>query len=224
MALVELYTSQGCSSCPPADRWLSKAWPTPRFDQAVPLALHVNYWDYIGWKDPYADARFTDRQRAYAASTNSNTIYTPQILVNGLDERKDRVPALKRIAAINQQAAAFKLSLSARMNESMLQVYLQTDALDDSMAPPKAFIALTQSGLASRVTRGENAGEWLRNDHVVRRFSGALEPARNGRLIHQMAQDDASSGGSLHVVAWVESTPGRVEQVTGCRLTPASSR
>ena len=88
VALVELFTSEGCSSCPPADRWLQNL---PRqgysFDKVVPLSLHVGYWDHIGWKDPYAQQRFTDRQRNYASLRRSSSVYTPQIVLAGNDFR-----------------------------------------------------------------------------------------------------------------------------------------
>ena len=86
VALVELYTSEGCSSCPPADRWLS-ALAERGFapDRVVPLALHVDYWDYIGWKDPFAKALFSARQRELAAIARSRVVYTPQVVLAGKD-------------------------------------------------------------------------------------------------------------------------------------------
>ena len=82
VVLIELYTSQGCSSCPPADALLKEL--SPRED-VIPLALHVDYWDYIGWKDVFADPAYADRQRAYARAAGQRTIYTPQMIVGGLD-------------------------------------------------------------------------------------------------------------------------------------------
>ena len=88
VALVELFTSEGCSSCPPADRWLqSLPQQGLGFDKLVPLSLHVGYWDYIGWKDPYAQALFTERQREYARLRQAGNVYTPQIVLNGNDFR-----------------------------------------------------------------------------------------------------------------------------------------
>ncbi len=80
--VVELYTSQGCSSCPPADAYLAKLAQEPG---VIALALHVDYWDYIGWADKFANPKFTDRQKAYARAIKSNTIYTPQMIVSGVD-------------------------------------------------------------------------------------------------------------------------------------------
>ncbi|MEO8241271.1 MAG: DUF1223 domain-containing protein [bacterium] len=80
--VVELYTSQGCSSCPPADAYLATLAQEPG---VIALALHVDYWDYIGWEDKFGNPKFTDRQKAYARAINSNTIYTPQMIVSGVD-------------------------------------------------------------------------------------------------------------------------------------------
>ena len=114
VALIELFTSEGCSSCPPADQWLSTLKRGAGFDKLVPLSLHVNYWDYIGWKDPYADAQFTERQRNYARLRGTTTIYTPQVVLDGHD-----YPAWsgrsfdKTVQAINGKLAPIALNLKA---------------------------------------------------------------------------------------------------------------
>jgi hypothetical protein len=88
LAVVELYTSEGCDSCPPADRWLSGLKGAGTYaDRVLPLALHVDYWDYIGWRDPFAQAQFSARQREMAAINRVRTVYTPQVLVGGRDFR-----------------------------------------------------------------------------------------------------------------------------------------
>ena len=82
--LLELYTSEGCSSCPPAESWFSNFKKDPAlWKQIVPISFHVDYWDHIGWKDPLASRRFSERQRAYAASWNKDTVYTPGFVLNG---------------------------------------------------------------------------------------------------------------------------------------------
>ena len=84
VALLELYTSEGCDSCPPTDRWVS-ALATRGFagDRVIPLAFHVDYWNYLGWKDPFAQARYTERQRFVNARVRTRTIYTPQLMLDG---------------------------------------------------------------------------------------------------------------------------------------------
>ena len=84
-ALVELYTSEGCSSCPPADRWLSAFAKTPRDASVVPIAFHVQYWDSLGWKDRFGDPRYTDRQEAEGKLNGARFVYTPQVVLGGHD-------------------------------------------------------------------------------------------------------------------------------------------
>jgi hypothetical protein len=87
-ALIELYTSEGCSSCPPAETWLSRLKESPGlWKDFVPLAFHVDYWDYLGWRDPWANKSFSDRQRAYAKQWRSESIYTPGFVLNGKEWR-----------------------------------------------------------------------------------------------------------------------------------------
>src|SRR2546430_7591383 len=111
-ALVELYTSEGCSSCPPADRWLSCLGKTHRPEVVVPLALHVDYWDYIGWKDPYAKREFSQRQRRLSQLQRLALVYTPQVLLEGMDFRSWGQPEFDReLARINAQPARARLEL-----------------------------------------------------------------------------------------------------------------
>src|SRR5258708_40149645 len=87
-ALLELYTSEGCSSCPPAETWLSRLKESPGlWKDFVPVAFHVDYWDRLGWRDPFADRGFSDRQSAYAELWHSENVYTPEFVLNGKDWR-----------------------------------------------------------------------------------------------------------------------------------------
>src|SRR5688572_27607685 len=113
-ALVELYTSEGCSSCPPADRWLStlrEGGLGP--DRLVPLGLHVDYWDYIGWRDPFALRLFSDRQRELAAVHRARVVYTPQVMLAGKDYRgwSSRRFA-DAVAAVNATPARARINLA----------------------------------------------------------------------------------------------------------------
>lgn len=113
-ALIELYTSEGCSSCPPADRWLADLAAEPTLNgKAVLLALHVDYWDNLGWRDRFAQPDFSARQRNLVAAQGSTTVFTPQVLVNGrtaLDWGRDAA-FRQRIAAINARSAVADLTL-----------------------------------------------------------------------------------------------------------------
>src|SRR5688572_25171016 len=113
-ALVELYTSEGCDSCPPADRWLSGLGERGYVPSRVaPLSLHVDYWDYIGWKDPYAKPAFSGRQRKLTQLQRLAFVYTPQVILQGRDFRAWRGPAFDaEVARINAEPARARIALA----------------------------------------------------------------------------------------------------------------
>ena len=116
-ALVELYTSEGCDSCPPADRWLQGLGGRGLApERVVPLSLHVNYWDYIGWKDPYAQQRFADRQRKLAQVMRAQIVYTPQVLLQGQDFRRWGSGGAfdEAVARINARRPEARIALALR--------------------------------------------------------------------------------------------------------------
>jgi len=189
-ALVELYTSEGCNSCPPADRWLrglGERGYAP--DRVVPLSLHVNYWDYIGWKDPYAQQRFTDRQRRLAQVMQARIIYTPQVVLQGRDFRRwhtgDFDTAVKSINA-RAPGAAIELRLEGgSANELLAQV--QAQLLDPAQAPDAVlYLASYENKLASSVAAGENRGKRLEHDYVVFEWVGPV-PFAGGKIHEQRA-------------------------------------
>jgi hypothetical protein len=177
-ALVELYTSEGCDSCPPADRWLqglAGRGLTP--DQVVPLSLHVNYWDYIGWKDPYAQQRFADRQRRLAQVMRARIVYTPQVLLQGQDFRRWYGAGFDAaVAAINARAprASIALELETGLPAS-LGVRARAELLDASQGADAAlYLASYENKLVSRVAAGENRGRTLAHDYVVLEWTGPI--------------------------------------------------
>jgi hypothetical protein len=189
-ALVELYTSEGCSSCPPADRWLSTFVNAPGTRRVVPIAFHVSYWDYIGWKDVYADPRYTDRQREIAKASGARMVYTPQVMVGGRDYRdwgSERSFA-EQVDAINRVAAKAQIQLSPRLQTDGSVVIAARATLTPNTRPENIalLVALTQNAISSRVTAGENRGENLSHNFVVRdlkafsRPEKATEPALGG--------------------------------------------
>ena len=171
-ALVELYTSEGCSSCPPADRWLSSFMNPPGTQRVVPIAFHVSYWDYIGWKDKFADERYTERQRALAKAAGARMVYTPQVMFAGRDFRAwpDKRAISRAIEATNQKAARAQIELAPRTTPDGGMVGVASaSVLPGVKAEDLAlFVAATQNGLSSRVTAGENRGEKLDHNFVVR--------------------------------------------------------
>jgi hypothetical protein len=173
-ALVELYTSEGCDSCPPADRWLrtlGERHLAPA--RVVPLSLHVNYWDYIGWKDPYATQGFTDRQRELARVLRAHVVYTPQVLLQGRDFRGWGGGDFdKAVAQINARAPKARIELSAG---AARQIEVRAELLDPAQQGDAAlYLARYESQLASSVAAGENRGRTLQHDYVVREWLGPI--------------------------------------------------
>ena len=189
-ALVELYTSEGCNSCPPADRWLQSLGQRGYApERVVPLSLHVNYWDYIGWKDPYAQQRFTDRQRRLAQVMQARIIYTPQVVLQGRDFRRwhtgDFDAAVKSINA-RAPGAAIELRLEGTDPEA-LRAQVQAELLDPEQAPDAVlYLASYENKLASSVAAGENRGKRLEHDYVVFEWVGPV-PFTGGKIHEQRA-------------------------------------
>ena len=175
-ALVELYTSEGCSSCPPAERWLGTLPERYPGTAVVPLALHVDYWDYIGWKDPYARREFALRQRKLSQLQRMALVYTPQVMLQGRDFRRWGTQAFdEAVARINSQPAKARLKLSLlRVDERALEVEV-TAELASPARDAALYLASYQSRLQNKVTAGENRGRILTHDHVVLEWLGPLE-------------------------------------------------
>jgi hypothetical protein len=223
VALVELFTSEGCSSCPPADRWLSSLRAAGfGFDRVVPLSLHVGYWDYIGWKDPYAKPVFTERQRRYAHARGSTSVYTPQVVLDGRDYRAwGSSPGFARdVAAINGLRAPMGLRIAATQTGGAVAVEVATLAESADRAPDgdaMLTIAVFEDRLNSRVTRGENAGETLGHDHVVREWFGPIAlPARGAATARRVDLPAGLVASNAGVAAFVQRTDGSVLQAVAC--------
>ena len=154
--VVELYTSEGCSSCPPADRWLSSLKGR---DEVLPIAFHVDYWDRLGWPDRFASPAITQRQHRLAQAHGSTFVYTPQVVVNGRDWR--RWPSLP--------AAGEPSSLALSMRRDGSAVTVQVEAAP-SAGRLEGYWVVLEDNHVSRVAAGENRGETLRHDHVVRLY------------------------------------------------------
>jgi hypothetical protein len=177
-AFVELYTSEGCNSCPPADRWrsaIAKAYPRQR---VVPLALHVDYWDYIGWKDPYARREFSQRQRRLSQLQRVALVYTPQVVLQGADFRDWARPEFDHaVERINARPAAADLAL-AILEQGATAFRVQVDARADAPEEAQVYLAAYESGLSSQVLAGENRGRLLPHDYVALEWKGPFDLGR----------------------------------------------
>lgn len=185
-AVVELFTSEGCSSCPPADRLLGEIVNEARKkDQPIyALAFHVDYWDYIGWKDPFADRAFSERQRRYAQAFRAGRIYTPQMVINGEHEfvGSNRNKAETAIESeLGEQAKVSVKLTKPQMTESSLKLGYEL-----SSAPEKSVLhaAVVERDLVNHIKRGENSGRTLHHDNVVRTFKTMeLHGKKSGEII-----------------------------------------
>ena len=177
-AVVELYTSEGCSSCPPADQWLEALLETDSDEiDVLALAFHVDYWDYIGWKDRFGDPKYTERQRQLGANNRQRTIYTPEFFVDGKEARGTR-NVLKRIYAANQVDSSIHLKFNVTKNGNRFLLELEPRRGDHKSRMLHHRYFVYEKNLVSNVTRGENSGETLRHQNVVRYMSRArkLDP------------------------------------------------
>ena len=157
--IVELYTSEGCSSCPPADRWLSRLHADPA---VVALAFHVDYWDRLGWKDRFASPAFTQRQAEQQRSSGARFSYTPQVIINGADR-----PDWPR-ATVGPGAAAAPVEVQLTRDGSRVSAVVTPTA--NAPARLAAWWAVTEDGHVSAVKAGENQGATLTHDDVVRAY------------------------------------------------------
>jgi hypothetical protein len=206
IALVELYTSQGCSSCPPADRWLSQLPSRIDANRAIPLALHVGYWDYIGWKDPFAKREFNERQSQLAALNRSNTRYTPGVFVQGRETNWSSSAFDAQLRAVNQKPAVATITLDqveSKPGKVAVRAHAEL-AVPSSSKNPRLIVALVQNGISTKVTAGENRGETLNNDRVTRAWSGPLPLGT--RVVSLEAPPTGAR--DLALVAFVEDDTG----------------
>jgi hypothetical protein len=160
--VVELFTSQGCNSCPPADAFLGELAKRP---DIIALSLHVDYWDYIGWKDPFAQRAFTERQRAYSRTLAQRYVYTPQMVIDGhlqgVGSNRSAIEHLIREAAKTREAVN-RPSLRRTGDEIRIE--------GGNTAPAVVWLAIYDAAHRTPVARGENAGKQLANHHVVREW------------------------------------------------------
>jgi hypothetical protein len=202
-AVVELYTSEGCSSCPRADRWLEKLVTTPQQDlDLLALAFHVDYWDYLGWKDRFSNADYTKRQRVLGANNRQRTIYTPEFFVNGKEARGSG-NILKKIQQTNQQPAPITLQLTVSRDQSELVVAVQTPSELDNGEPIHHRYLVYENHLSTDVKRGENSGKILRHEQVVRYMSPAQSLQTENQ--HRIAIDPAWQAENVGIAVLVTS-------------------
>lgn len=164
--MIELYTSEGCSSCPPADRWLSRFKQHPDlWQQVIPIAFHVDYWDYIGWKDRFASPVFGERQYLHRIQGNIQQVYTPGLIVNG-KEWRGWFKGQREADVLARKAGVLSLALNDKTFSARFSPH-NGDKSNTNTMPTLLTIALLGFDLKTTVKAGENEGEMLSHDFVV---------------------------------------------------------
>ncbi|EMI46858.1 DUF1223 domain-containing protein [Rhodopirellula sp. SWK7] len=218
IAVVELFTSQGCSSCPSADRVLQRIDSVADEGKlrVYALSFHVDYWNRLGWEDPYSSPVSTRRQKQYAVSMQSNRIYTPQMIVNGTEQflGSDHAQAHRAVvdALAEEPTSYVTLQVASQANDRNLQVkYQLTGQLDGCLLQ----VAAIQTPKANAIPRGENAGRTLTHVNVVRAFESVPTTASTGTV--ELSLPDDVEPSTTRVIAYVQNP--KTLAITGANTT-----
>jgi len=196
VALIELYTSEGCSSCPPAEAWVGALKDKAGlWEEFVPVAFHVDYWNYLGWPDRFSSAEFTQRQREYVSRWNATTIYTPEFVLNGEEWRRaSGLPSPSK-----EKPGKLRVSVG---NGTQVEVIFISGV--DWEGPLIVEIAPLAQGVNTNVERGENAGRKLQHDFVALALvSENLNPSGNGVYRAQLSLPESTAAPIASIAVWV---------------------
>ncbi len=228
--LVELFTSEGCSSCPPADRLLEKLdqQPVPGAEIIV-LSEHVDYWNHIGWKDPYSDHFYSERQNVYAERFGLDSVYTPQMVVDGSSEFTGSDSGLAD-KALAKALATPKISVRASgisVDPSrILHAHVETAALGGSFGRSEAevYVAIALNRAESEVSGGENSGHKLTHVSVVRNLTkvGTLRQGQTYKQDVQLNLEAPADLGNLRIIVFVQEP--RQGKVLGASMTQVAAK
>jgi len=212
LPLVELYTSEGCSSCPPADRWLAKTLVPADDGPAAALAFHVDYWDKLGWPDRFARAAWSGRQRDIARASRSGVVYTPQVVIQAQDTlawQSGGAPAELAKSAATAPRATIAIETETRG----ASIAIKATARVNPPAPrgdARLVVAYTDGGHVTKVRRGENAGVTLAHEHVVRElYTGKPADATGAMTLEATLERPSEPGSHPRLVAFVERFDAR---------------
>src|SRR5271155_4059826 len=222
-SLVELYSSEGCSSCPPAEAWTNKLKDAPGLWKDVfPVVFHVDYWDNLGWPDRFARPEYTQRQQNYAGQLGQSSVYTPEFIVNGLEWQRSWFGGQDLPSTAAKKTG--ELSLTVRGKDGKISA-LSLPASSDPKQPFVLNIALLGFNLITDVQRGENGGKRLDHEFVVLGFSSTqVSPASDkGFQSDPMELKSSTDDSPGAVVAWVSAADGSIVQIAGGWLKPSDS-
>lgn len=197
--LLELYTSEGCSSCPPADAWVSKLKSHPGlWISFVPVVFHVDYWNYIGWKDRFSSAEYSSRQRSYAQSKNLKTVYTPGFLLNG-QEWRSFFGLKEPPTESNERVGSLELTVN---NREIATVFMPDAGLDESNYVLN--VAVLGSDIKTDVKAGENSNRELKHDFTVLGYKKiSMNKNDSEHTIKTQLPDIIETAPRMAVSAWI---------------------
>jgi len=214
VVVLELFTSQGCSSCPPADQALQDlTQQAARSGQAVyGLSFHVDYWNRLGWQDPFSSKQFTDRQRQYDRQLHSQT-YTPQLVINGQQDviggQRGRIQ--QAIQAVQKQSASAFVGVDGKLTRNAKQITVDYEL--SSAGPYRVNVALLQKEAQTAIRNGENGGRTLTNTNVVRQFKSLDNSGTSGHVSLDLPTN--LSADQTAVLVYVQRTD--TQQVVGAK-------
>lgn len=220
IAVVELFTSQGCSSCPPADVVLRQIESDAKSSNksVFVLSFHVDYWNRLGWTDPYSSKAYSKRQSSYASATGSTRVYTPQMIVNGTSEfnGSNRSKANAAISSSLKTAATVDVKLTAAQTSANQKTTVTYSLKGGSAAGQILNVAVVATPKANRVPRGENSGRSLSHVNVVRAFTRTKITDASGTVTLELPAGFEAANGT--VIAYVQNP--RNLQITGASSRP----
>ena len=199
VVVLELFTSQGCSNCPPADELMTKINKKYDTSQVIALSFHVDYWNYIGWKDPFSTSEFSDLQRSYGRKFNSSSIYTPQVIINGKEHMvgSNEDQLISKINSYLSTESSHKISISnAEMSEANV---LFNYEIDGDLSNKNLRVILSIDERITSISTGENKNRTLKNSNIV---------------VQQMKIDSISTSGKGSI-----AIPGLVQNSDKLSLT-----
>ena len=216
-AVVELFTSQGCSSCPPADELLVEYSRQP---DIVALSLPVNYWDYLGWKDTLAHVAFTERQKAYAHSRSDRQVFTPQMIVNGKKSSigSDRAQVEKAIQYTTKGRRTLPVNVMITEQNGTVSIAIE-ETPDTAQREAEIWILPVLKSQTVPIERGENRGKTITYANVVRGLNRVGE-WRGGSARFEMPLETARKGGDAYVVLLQSTDAARPGVILGAAKGP----
>lgn len=211
--LVELYTSEGCSSCPPADALLESLLRDQPIARAeiIPIGWHVDYFNSLGWKDAFSSSAFTARQRSYSPVFGDDNLYTPQIVVDGREAMEGiKGDAVRHAIEAAAGRSHLPVSVTARLASDRVRLTIGVPAAPATTEKIQVIVAITQDGLSSAVTRGENTGRTLHHVAVARAVQGLDSLGATSSVIEkQLPLGKGWGQAGLKAVIWLQGTKSR---------------